>query len=99
MIASSGTLSGLDGMAFDPVTGDLIASSRAINSASGREGFYELSLQAGSFLHATLITNSSFPTTFDPDGLESDGEGNLYLASRSRRVIKRSTGTTSRPGN
>ena len=85
VIASSATLSGLDGMAFDPVTGDLIASSRAINAGSGREGFYELSLQPGSFLHATLITNSSFPTTFDPDGLESDGEGNLYFASEDLR--------------
>ncbi len=85
VIASSGTLSGLDGLAFDSVTGDLIASSRAINSASGREGFYELSLQPGNFLHATLITSSSFPTTFDPDGLESDGEGNLYFASEDLR--------------
>ena len=85
VIASSGTLSGLDGMAFDPVTGDLIAGSRAINSSSGREGFYELSLQSSSFLHATLITKSSFPTTFDPDGLESDGEGNLYFASEAAR--------------
>ena len=82
VIASSGPLSGLDGLAFDSFTGDLFASSRAVNSVSGREGFYELSLQPGSFLHATLITSSAFPTTFNPDGLEPDGEGNLYLASQ-----------------
>ena len=85
VIASSSVLSGLDGMAFDPVTGDLIAGSRAINSGSNREGFYELSLQSSTFLHATLITKSSFPITFDPDGLESDGEGNLYFASEAAR--------------
>ena len=82
VIASSGPLSGLDGLAFDPFSGDLFASSRTINSVSGRTGFYELSLQPNSFLHATLITSNEFPTTFSPDGLEPDGEGNLFLASQ-----------------
>ncbi len=82
VIASSGPLQGLDGMTFDPVTGNLFVSSWAVNSASGRDGFYEVSLQPGSsFLQATLITNSSFPSTFVPDGIESDGQGNLYMAS------------------
>jgi hypothetical protein len=85
VIASSGALTGLDGLAFDPLTGNLFAGSRTINSVSGREGFYELSLQSSSFLDATLITSSSFPTTFDPDGLETDGQGNLYLASEALR--------------
>jgi len=82
VIASSGPLSGLDGLAFDPYSGDLFVSSRTVNSVSGRAGIYRLSLQPGSFLHATLITSSAFPTTFSPDGLEPDGEGNLYLASQ-----------------
>ena len=82
VMATSGPMLGLDGLAFDPFTGNLFVSSHAVNSVSGRQGFYEVSLQPGSFLHATLITSSAFPTTFSPDGLESDGEGNLYLASR-----------------
>jgi virginiamycin B lyase len=82
VIASTGALQGLDGLAFDPVTGNLFVSSRAINSESGRAGLYEVSLQPGNFLQATLITSSSFPTTFSPDGLESDGQGNIYLASQ-----------------
>ncbi len=41
-----------------------------------------MSLQPGSFLNATLITSPAFPTTFSPDGLEADGEGNVYLASQ-----------------
>ncbi len=82
VIASSGPLQGLDGLAFDSFTGDLFVSSRTVNAASGRTGFYELSLQPGSFLHDTLITSSAFPTTFSADGLEPDGEGNLYLASQ-----------------
>ncbi len=82
VIASSGPLKGLDGLAFDSFTGDLFVSSRMINSVSGRAGIYDLSLQPGSFLKATLITSSAFPTTFSPDGLETDGEGNLYLASQ-----------------
>ncbi len=85
VIATSAALAGLDGLAFDPFTGKLVAASRATNSGSGREGFYELSLQPGSFLTATLITQSSFPTTFDPDGLEADGNGNLYFASEAAR--------------
>ncbi len=83
VMASSGPLSGLDGLSFDPFSGDLFASSRTVNAASGRAGFYELSLQPGSFLQAKLITSSAFPTTFIPDGLEPDGEGNLYLAAGS----------------
>ena len=82
VIASSGTLTGLDGLAFDSYTGDLFVSSRTVNSVSGRAGFYELSLQPGTFLQAKLITSSAFPKTFSPDGLETDGEGNLYLASQ-----------------
>ena len=39
-----------------------------------------MSLQQGSFLKA-VITSPSFPSTFDPDGLEADGQGNVYLAS------------------
>jgi streptogramin lyase len=81
VMASSAPLSGLDGLAFDPFTGKLFVSSRTINSVSGRCGFYELSLLQGSFLEATLKTSSAFPSGFYPDGLESDGEGNLYLAS------------------
>ena len=61
------------------------SSARAVNATSGREGIYEVSLQPGSFLQATLITSPAFPNTFDPDGLESDGEGNLYLASEANR--------------
>ena len=98
MIASSGPLSGLDGLAFDPFSGDLFVSTHLVNPVSGRQGIYELSLQPGSFLHATLITSSAFPTTFNPDGIEPDGEGNVYVASLVRRVTK-STSTTSPPGN
>jgi hypothetical protein len=85
VIARSGTLTGLDGLSFDPFTGNLFASSRTVNAVSGREGFYELSLNSASFLSATLITSSSFSSTFDPDGLEPDGQGNLYLASEASR--------------
>jgi virginiamycin B lyase len=81
VIASSGPLGAPDGLTFDPFSGNLFASSRALNPVTGRYGFYELSLQPGSFLHATLISQSAFPATFNPDGLEPDGEGNLYLAS------------------
>jgi len=84
VIASSGPLTGLDGLAFDPFTGKLFAASRTVNGVSGREGFYELSLSPGSFLQANLITSSSFPTTFDVDGLEPDGKGHLYLADEGR---------------
>ena len=94
VIASSGPLSGLDGLAFDPFTGNLFTSSHTVDSVSGRRGFYELSLQPGSFLHATLITSSAFPTTFNADGLEADGEGNLYLASGGDREIYRYDITT-----
>ncbi len=73
-------MQGVDGLAFDSLTGELFASSRTVNSGSGRAGFYELSLQSGSFLHPTLITSSAFPTTFSPDGIETDGQGNVYLA-------------------
>ncbi len=86
VIASSGSLSSLDGLAYDSFTGDLFASSFAINAASGRAGIYELSLQPGSFLQATLITSSSFSSSFRPDGLETDGEGTLYIASLHDRV-------------
>ena len=85
VLKSSGTLSGLDGLCFDSYTGKLFASSRAVNGGSGREGFYELSLQASTFLQATLITKTSFPTTFDPDGVEADGQGNVYFASEDQR--------------
>jgi virginiamycin B lyase len=94
VLKSSGPLSGLDGLAFDPVTGDLFASSDAVNPASGRGGIYELSLQQGAFLHARLITSSAYPTTFSPDGLEPDGEGNLYVASLADRQIYRYDITT-----
>jgi streptogramin lyase len=82
VMASSGPLTGVDGLAFDPYSGNLFASSRAVDPSSGERGIYELSLQPGCFLHAPLITSSAFPPTFNPDGLEPDGEGNLYLASQ-----------------
>ena len=82
VIASSGPLQGLDGLSFDSFTGDLFVRLRpGFNSVSGRAGFYEVSLQPGSFLQAKLITSSAFPAGFGPDGLEPDGEGNLYVAS------------------
>jgi virginiamycin B lyase len=81
VIASSGPLSGLDGLSFDPFSGDLFASTHVVSPVSGRQGIYEVSLQPGNFLHATLITSSLLPTTFNPDGIEPDGEGNVYVAS------------------
>jgi streptogramin lyase len=81
VMKTTGPLQGLDGLAFDSYTGNLFVSSRAVNSGSGRYGIYEVSLQSGSFLQTTLMTSSAFPTTFFPDGLESDGQGNVYLAS------------------
>ena len=57
-----------------------------------------MSLQPGSFLHATLITNCCVPRHFDPDGLESDGQGNVYFASEDYGVTTKSTSTTSPPG-
>ena len=65
----------------------------------GPEGDLRADLQPGNFLQATLITNRAFPTTFNPDGLEADGEGNLYLASQGSAMTAKSTGTTSPPGN
>src|SRR5262249_10799063 len=53
VIASSGSLDGVDGLAFDSFTGNLFAGSRAVDPVSGGRSIYELSLQPGSFLHAT----------------------------------------------
>ena len=88
VMARSAPLQGLDGLSFDPFSGDLFASSHAINPVSGRNGIYEVSLQPGSFLHATLITSSAFPTTFYPDGIEPDGEGNVYVASLNDKIFQ-----------
>jgi virginiamycin B lyase len=88
VMASSGTLTQLDGLAFDPFTGNLFASSHAVGGVSGQQGIYELSLQPASFLHATLITSSAVPANFLPDGLEPDGEGNLYVASFQDRIYR-----------
>ena len=88
VIASSGPMQGLDGMTYDSFTGNLFVSSYAVNATSGRKGLYEVSLQPGSFLDATLITNSAFPATFRPDGLESDGKGNVYVASLGDKIYQ-----------
>jgi virginiamycin B lyase len=89
VIASTGPMKGLDGLAFDSSTGNLFVSSMAVDAASGRKGIYEVSLQQSTFLQDSLITSSAFPSAFSPDGLETDGEGNLYLASRGDYKIYR----------
>jgi streptogramin lyase len=88
VMASSATMSQLDGLAFDPFTGNLFASSHAVAGVSGQQGVYELSLQPGHFLQSTLITSSSLPPNFLPDGLEPDGEGNLYVASFQDKIYR-----------
>ena len=88
VIASSGPLQGLDGLSFDSFTGDLFATSAGVHAVSGRAGFYQVSLQPGSFLQAKLITSSAFPASFGPDGLEPDGEGNLYIASYQTKIYR-----------
>ncbi len=95
VMASSAAMSQLDGLAFDPFTGNLFASSHAADGVSGQQGVYVLSLQPGHFLQATLITSNALPPNFLPDGLEPDGEGNLYVASFQDKIyrIDLTTGT------
>jgi len=67
---------GLDGMTFDPVTGDLWVSARLVNSLME--------------ITTDLKSSNQFAKNMirSPDGLESDGKGNIFVAAEDTNVYQ-----------
>ncbi len=71
IIRQSPNLNSLDGLTFDSFTGKLFASSLNGN------GIYEVDPD-----NLNNITNHFFGQIPGPDGITSDGEGNIFMAAR-----------------
>jgi len=76
----------LDGITFDPVTNSLWVSDKLFN------GIWEIPTDLSS---STLYASGKIG---DPDGIESDGAGNIYVAARTGQIFVYNIGSNTTTG-